>query len=81
MQQMDIVKERVIDAIQAVSGPLGFVCVFGGVVLIALKLMVQHNNPNKRSEIITGLPWLAAASIILGSAMLIANIIISLGQG
>jgi hypothetical protein len=53
----------------------------GGVVLIALKLMTQHNNPTKRVETITGLPWLAGASIILGSALLITNIIISLGQG
>jgi hypothetical protein len=79
--EMDQVKNRVIAAIQQVSGPLGFIFVFGGVVLIALRLMVQHNNPNRRSETIAGLPWLAAGAIILGSAMLIANIIFSLGQG
>jgi len=79
--EMEQVKNRVIDAIQQVSGPLGFIFVFGGVVLIALKLMIQHNNPNKRSETIASLPWLAAGAIILGSAMLITNIIIGLGQG
>jgi len=79
--EMEQVKNRVIDAIQSVSGPLGFIFVFGGVVLIALKLMIQHNNPNKRSETIASLPWLAAGAIILGSAMLITNIIIGLGQG
>jgi len=79
--EMEQVKNRVIDAIQQVSGPLGFIFVFGGVVLIALKLMIQHNNPSRRSETIASLPWLAAGAIILGSAMLITNIIIGLGQG
>jgi len=78
--EMDQIKNRVISAIQSVSGPLGFIFVFGGVVLIALKLMIQHNNPNRRSEIITGLPWLAAGAILLGSAMLVANLIFNLGQ-
>lgn len=81
MDQLAQITERVKDVIISVSGPIGFIFTLGGVVLIALKLMVQHSNPNKRVETISGLPWLAGASIILGSALLIANIIISLGKG
>jgi hypothetical protein len=81
MDQLAQITQRVQDVILAVSAPTGFIFTLGGVILIALKLMTQHNNPNKRVETITGLPWLAGASIILGSALLITNIIISLGKG
>jgi hypothetical protein len=80
LDSLETVKQKVVDVIMEVSGPIGFVFILGGVVLIALKLMAQHNNPNKRSEVISGLPWIAGGSILLGTALTVANIIFQLGQ-
>lgn len=50
---------------------------FVSIVIIAIKLIVNANNPNKRSEGIGGLAWVAGGFMLLSLALIISGIILS----
>lgn len=50
---------------------------FVSIVIIALKMIVNSNNANKRSESIGALAWVCAGTMLLGLALIISGIIIS----
>ncbi len=51
---------------------------FVSIVLIAIKLIVNANNPNKRSEGIGGLAWVAAGFMLLSLALIVSGILLSI---
>ena len=51
---------------------------FLSIVLIAIKLIVNANNPNKRSEGIGGLAWVAAGFMLLSLALIVSGILLSI---
>lgn len=55
----------------------GGILVFVSIVIIALKMIVNSNNANKRSESIGALAWVCAGTMLLGLALIISGIIIS----
>ena len=51
---------------------------FVSIVLIVIKLIVNANNPNKRSEGIGGLAWVAAGFMLLSLALIVSGILLSI---
>lgn len=66
------------NAISAIAMPIGSVLIFGAVVMVAIKIIMTHNNPNKRSEAAGGLLWVAGGALILGLALMISGVIINI---
>ena len=52
--------------------------VFVSIVVIALKMIVNSNNANKRSESIGALAWVCAGTMLLGLSLIISGIILSI---
>lgn len=73
-------RERIVSVTKSTAFPIGGALIFVSVALIAIKIIVAHYNPNARSQAMEGLKWVAIGAIILGSAIIIANIMINLGQ-
>ena len=57
--------------------PIGGILVFVSIVIIALKMIVNSNNANKRSENIGSLAWVCAGTMLLGLSLIVSGIIIS----
>ena len=55
----------------------GGVLIFASVVVAALKMIANSNNPQKRSESIGSLAWICGGGVILGASLIIAGIIIN----
>lgn len=51
---------------------------FISIVIIAIKLIANSNNPTKRSEGIGGLAWVAAGFMLLSLAVIISGIILNI---
>ncbi|MFU0783844.1 MAG: hypothetical protein ACFWT2_12280 [Thermoanaerobacterium thermosaccharolyticum] len=75
------VTNNIENSIKAVAMPIGGLLIFLSVVLVAIRIIVSHYNPNKRSEALGGLMWVALGSAILGASFLIAGWIISVTTG
>jgi len=65
------------DAVVKLAMPIGSVLMFVSIVIIAIKLIVNANNPNKRSEGIGGLAWVALGFMLLSLALIISGILLS----
>ena len=52
--------------------------VFVSIVVIALKMIVNSNNANKRSESIGALAWVCAGTMLLGLSLIVSGIILSI---
>lgn len=63
--------------ITSIAMPLGGVLIFASVVIAALKMIVNANNPQKRAESIGSLAWICGGGVILGASLIIAGIIIN----
>lgn len=79
-QDVTNLRERIVNVTKSTAFPIGGALIFVSVALIAIKIIVAHYNPNARSQAMEGLKWVAIGAIILGSAIIIANIMIGLGQ-
>jgi len=53
------------------------VLIFASVVVAALKMIANSNNPQKRSESIGSLAWICGGGVILGASLIIAGIIVN----
>jgi hypothetical protein len=71
-------QQNIIPVVKDVSLYLGVILVFVGLVMWAIKLIVAHGNPHKRSEILESGGWLIAASIVLGLIGIIFNLVVSI---
>lgn len=64
--------------ITSIAMPLGGVLIFASVVVAALKMIANSNNPQKRAESIGSLAWICGGGVILGSSLIIAGIILNI---
>lgn len=69
--------ENVKNAIIKLAMPIGGILVFVSIVIIALKMIVNANNANKRSESIGSLAWVCAGTMLLGLSLIVSGIILS----
>lgn len=63
--------------ITSIAMPLGGVLIFASVVVAALKMIANSNNPQKRYESIGALAWICGGGVILGASLIIAGIIVN----
>lgn len=64
--------------ITSLAIPLGSVIIFASIVITALKMIFNSNNPNKRSESIGSLAWITGGGVLLGLSLVIAGIILNI---
>ncbi|MBP3254986.1 MAG: hypothetical protein J6M60_00630 [Clostridia bacterium] len=70
--------ENIKNAVVKLAMPIGGILVFVSIVIIALKMIVNSNNANKRSESIGALAWVCAGTMLLGLSLIISGIILSI---
>lgn len=70
--------ENIKNAVMKLAMPIGGILVFVSIVIIALKMIVNSNNANKRSESIGALAWVCAGTMLLGLSLIISGIILSI---
>ena len=56
---------------------LAGVLIFASVVVAALKMIANANNPQKRAESIGSLAWICGGGVVLGASLIIAGIIVN----
>lgn len=76
-QEVETATQNIKNAVIKLAMPIGSVLMFVSIVIIAIKIIINANNPNKRSEGIGGLAWVAAGFMILSLALIISGIILS----
>ena len=54
------------------------VLIFASIVVAAIKMIANANNPQKRAESIGSLAWICGGGVILGASLIIAGIIINI---
>lgn len=64
--------------ITSLAIPLGSVIIFASIVITALKMIFNSNNPNKRSESIGSLAWITGGGVLLGLSLVVAGIILNI---
>lgn len=69
--------ENIKRVITSIAMPLGGVLIFASIVVAAIKMIANANNPQKRAESIGSLAWICGGGVILGASLLIAGIIIN----
>lgn len=52
--------------------------IFASVVITALRMITNANNPQKRADSIGSLVWICGGGVILGASLIIAGIIINI---
>ena len=76
-QEVETATQNIRDAVIKLAMPVGSVLMFVSIVIIAMKLIVNANNPNKRSEGIGGLAWVAGGFMLLSLALIVSGIVLS----
>ena len=76
-QEVQTATDNIKRVITSIATPLGGVLIFASVVVAALKMIANSNNPQKRSESIGSLAWICGGGVILGASLIIAGIIIN----
>ena len=76
-QEVNAATENIKRVIVSIAMPLGGVLIFASVVVAAIKMIANSNNPQKRSENIGSLAWICGGGVILGASLIIAGIIIN----
>lgn len=76
-QEVQTATDNIKRVITSIAMPLGGVLIFASVVVAALKMIANSNNPQKRSESIGSLAWICGGGVILGASLIIAGIIIN----
>lgn len=75
VEEIDKAASKIRDVVKDISIPVGAAIIFASIVVISMKIIISHANPNKRSEAMGGLAWVTVGAILLGSSMLVAGII------
>ena len=58
--------------------PIGTILMFVSIVIISLKMIANSGNPNKRTESIGALAWVAGGFMLLGLALIVSGIVLSI---
>ena len=64
--------------ITSIAMPLGGVMIFASVVIAAIKMIANANNPQKRAESIGSLAWICGGGVILGLSLIISGIVVNI---
>lgn len=75
--EVETATENIKNAVIKLAMPIGGILVFVSIVIIGLKMIVNSNNANKRSESIGALAWVCAGTMLLGLSLIISGIILS----
>lgn len=75
--EVEAATQNIRDAVIKISMPIGSVFMFVSIVIIAIKLIANSNNPNKRSEGVGALAWVAGGFMLLSLALIVSGIILS----
>ncbi len=59
--------------ITSIAMPLGGVLIFASIVVAAIKMIANANNPQKRAESIGSLAWICGGGVVLGASLIIAR--------
>ena len=70
--------DNIKDAVVKLAIPIGSVLMFVSIVIIALKMIANSGNPSKRTESIGSLAWVAGGFMLLGLALIVSGIILSI---
>jgi len=76
-EEVQTATDNIKRVITSIAMPLGGVLIFASVVVAALRMIANANNPQKRSESIGSLAWICGGGVILGASLIIAGIIIN----
>ena len=77
-EEVETATDNIKRVITSIAMPLGGVLIFASVVVAALKMIANSNNPQKRAESIGSLAWICGGGVILGASLIIAGIIINI---
>ena len=69
--------ENIKRVITSIAMPLGSILIFASVVIAAIRMIANANNPQKRAESIGSLAWICGGGVILGASLIIAGIIVN----
>lgn len=76
-EEVTTATENLKRVITSIAIPLGSIIIFASIVITALKMIFNSNNPNKRSESIGSLAWITGGGVLLGLALVVAGIILN----
>ena len=76
--EVEAATENIENAVIKLAMPIGSVLVFVSIVIIALKMIVNSGNPNKRTESIGSLAWVVGGFMLLGLSLIVSGIILSI---
>ena len=76
-QEVKTATDNIKRVITSIAMPLGGVLIFASIVVAAIKMIANANNPQKRAESIGSLAWICGGGVILGASLIIAGIIIN----
>lgn len=76
-QEVKTATDSIKRVITSIAMPLGGVLIFASIVVAAIKMIANANNPQKRAESIGSLAWICGGGVILGASLIIAGIIIN----
>ena len=62
--------------ITSIAMPLGGILIFASIVIVSL--IINANNPQKRTESIGSLAWICGGAILLGLSLIVSGIIINI---
>jgi len=77
-QEVQTATDNIKRVITSIAMPLGGVLIFASVVIAALRMIANANNPQKRAESIGSLAWICGGGVILGLSLIIAGIIVNI---
>ena len=77
-EEVTTATENLKRVITSIAIPLGSIIIFASIVITALKMIFNSNNPNKRSESIGSLAWITGGGVLLGLALVVAGIILNI---
>ena len=77
-QEVQAATDNIKRVITSIAMPLGGVLIFASIVIAALKMIANANNPQKRAESIGSLAWICGGGVVLGASLIIAGIIINI---
>lgn len=76
--EIETATENVKQAVVKLAMPIGTILMFVSIVIISLKMIANSGNPNKRTESIGALAWVAGGFMLLGLALIISGIVLSI---
>ncbi len=77
-QEVQTATDNIKRVITSIAMPLGGILIFASVVIAALRMIANANNPQKRAESIGSLAWICGGGVILGLSLIITGIIINI---